>query len=195
MAGMAAISRIVLVLFAWFFVAPICALFYFLVADVALGALGVGGETLNVVLYVLCGVAGLATAFYLVYRLWSKAEHPKRPLDDDYQIVPTGEVRYSQLDITEGLNDNERLTADDWIPTVPLNLSHDDPNSIGLPSPSASEKLVYEIAAEMSSIRESMPCVDDGVYCPICHIANVDRSRLRTPCPRCGLALLSFGWN
>jgi hypothetical protein len=42
---------------------------------------------------------------------------------------------------------------------------------------------VERIAAAMSAIRESVPLDWDGVYCPICHIANVDRGILRTPAP------------
>jgi hypothetical protein len=43
-----------------------------------------------------------------------------------------------------------------------------------------------------NALRELIPSA--GVYCPVCHIANVDLGRLRTPCPQCGRPLLKFGW-
>ena len=65
---------------------------------------------------------------------------------------------------------------------------------MGLPSVHASEEEVYEVASKLSLFRESIPIPNDGVYCPICHIANIDLAKLRTPCPKCGRALLKFGW-
>lgn len=111
--------------------------------------------------------------------------------------VPVTSLRCTQLDITERFNDDKQLGPEDWIETFPMNRGISDPNAHGLPSVSASESLVYEIASAMSSEREAIPLITsgDGVYCPICHIANIDRSRLRAPCPRCGRPLLSFGWD
>ncbi len=111
------------------------------------------------------------------------------------QYLPVSQIQYSQLDITARFGDNDWLKSDEWIATTPLNLGFEDPNSRGLPSTGASDECVYELGAAMSLIRESIPWTDDGVYCPICHIANIDRSRLRTPCPKCGRELLSFGWD
>lgn len=66
---------------------------------------------------------------------------------------------------------------------------------MGLPPVGADADEVYEVAAKLSALRESFPVRDDGVYCPVCHVANVDLGRLQTPCPRCGRPLLKFGWD
>jgi len=104
-------------------------------------------------------------------------------------------ISFSQLDITERFDDNQSLGADDWITTTPLNATIEDPESAGLPSIDADSEQVYQIASTLSELRESMPIPNDGVYCPICHIANVDLGKLRTPCPQCGRGLLKFGWD
>lgn len=102
-------------------------------------------------------------------------------------------LEVSQLDITERFDDNQNLGKDEWISTVPMNSMN--PRLAGLPSPDADSEEVYRVASELSAFRESIPIPDDGVYCPICHIANVDLGKLRTPCPRCGRNLLKFGWT
>ncbi len=107
--------------------------------------------------------------------------------------MPAPEMLYSQLDITDSFGDNLSLKPEEWIRTIPLNTM--TPNGPGLPPVDASEETVYEFASRLSQVRESIPIPNDGVYCPICHIANVDVSKLRTPCPRCGRALLKFGWD
>jgi len=99
----------------------------------------------------------------------------------------------TQLDITERFVDNLRLKPEDWMQTIPLNII--TPNGPGLPPVDPSEETVYEFASRLSQVRESIPIPNDGVYCPICHIANIDISKLRTPCPKCGRALLKFGWD
>jgi hypothetical protein len=104
-------------------------------------------------------------------------------------------ISFSQLDITERFDDNEGLGGDDWITTTPLNATIEDPESAGLPSPDADSEEVYRVASTLSELRESIPISNDGVYCPICHIANVDLGKLRTPCPECGRELLKFGWT
>lgn len=104
-------------------------------------------------------------------------------------------MMYSQTDITEAFGDNTRLGIDDWIVTVPLSASTPNPESMGLPGLGAGDDEIYETAAKLSQVRESFPIPDDGVYCPVCHIANVDLGRLRMPCPRCGRPLLKFGWD
>src|SRR5688500_13194594 len=111
------------------------------------------------------------------------------------QMVPTDQLSYSQLDITESFGDNERLNSDDWISTVPLNSTTPNGPAMGLPAVNASEEEVYQVASKLSQLRESIPIPDDGVYCPICHIANVQLAKLRTPCPKCGRPLLKFGWD
>lgn len=104
-------------------------------------------------------------------------------------------ISFSQLDITERFGDNLSLGRDEWISTTPLNSTIRDPESAGLPPPTADSEEVYRIASRLSALRESIPIPDDGVYCPVCHIANVDLGRLRTPCPKCGRELLKFGWT
>lgn len=104
-------------------------------------------------------------------------------------------ISYSQVDVTEGFGDNERLGPKEWISTSPLNSGTDNPESMGLPPLGADPGEVYRIASELSALRESIPDANDGVYCPICHIANIDLRKLRTPCPQCGRELLKFGWD
>jgi len=111
------------------------------------------------------------------------------------QMLATEAISFSQLDITERFDDNRNLGADDWISTTPLNATIKNPESAGLPLPGADAEAVYRIASKLSALRESIPIPNDGVYCPICHIANVDLGKLRTPCPKCGRALLKFGWD
>ena len=115
----------------------------------------------------------------------------KRPSPD----VAPASISYSQLDITEAFDDNLRLGADDWIATIPVNTSVPDPQAQGLPAVGAGADEVYRIAQSLSILRESFDLPDDGVYCPICHIANTSLARLHTPCPRCKRPLLKFGWT
>ena len=102
---------------------------------------------------------------------------------------------FSQVDVTDRFGDDERLGPDEWITTSPLNATIENPESMGLPSPGADADEVYRVASGLSELRESIPIPNDGVYCPVCHIANVELARLRTPCPQCGRALLKFGWD
>lgn len=111
------------------------------------------------------------------------------------QSIPTDQIGYSQVDITERFGDNERLKPEDWISTVPLNKRTPNPERRGLPSVDASDDQVYEVASKLSRLRESISIPTDGVYCPVCHIANIQLAKLRTPCPKCGRALLKFGWD
>jgi hypothetical protein len=104
-------------------------------------------------------------------------------------------LSFSQLDIAEQFDDNQNLGADEWIATTPLNATVEDPASAGLPSLDSDSAEVYQIASALSELRESLPIPNDGVYCPICHIANVDIEKLRTSCPQCGRELLKFGWD
>lgn len=104
-------------------------------------------------------------------------------------------MMFSQVDVTEAFGDNEQLGPDDWIKTVPLNTSTADPVSMGLPPVGSGADEIHRVASKLSELRESIPIPNDGVYCPVCHIANVDLRRLRTPCPQCGRSLLKFGWD
>lgn len=104
-------------------------------------------------------------------------------------------LEFSQVDTTERFDDNLSLGADDWIATVPINTLVDDGERMGLPAIGATEDQIYSVANRMSRMRESFEVPGDGVYCPICHIANVDIERLRTACAKCGRQLLRFGWD
>lgn len=111
------------------------------------------------------------------------------------QFLPTDEISFSQLDITESFGDNERLKPDEWISTVPLNQTVSNGQSSGLPPTDATDDEIYAVAERMSRIRESILISGDGIYCPVCHIANTQLAKLRTPCPKCGRPLLKFGWE
>jgi hypothetical protein len=104
-------------------------------------------------------------------------------------------ILFSQVDTTERFDDNVGLTSDDWIATIPLNTLIRDPELQGLPAVEADGDVVYQVATKLSRIRESIPIPNDGVYCPTCHIANVDIGKLGTPCPKCSKPLLKFGWD
>ena len=105
------------------------------------------------------------------------------------------QLRYSQVDSTERFGDDERLGPDDWIATIPINSLVMNPVSMGLPAPGSGDADVYQLASRLSILREAFPNRRDGVYCPICHIANVDSGKLGHPCPNCSRMLLNFGWT
>jgi hypothetical protein len=44
----------------------------------------------------------------------------KKKAKPETSTMPSGQISYSQLDITESFGDNERLEPEDWISTVPL---------------------------------------------------------------------------
>ena len=111
------------------------------------------------------------------------------------ETIGSETIGFSQLDITERFNDDEALQADEWISTTALNATISNPESVGLPPPGAGSDEVYRIALRLSQLREAIAIPNDGVYCPICHIANIELAKLRTPCPKCGRGLLKFGWD
>jgi hypothetical protein len=111
------------------------------------------------------------------------------------EMIATDSMSFSQVDSTEQFGDDLSLRPDEWISTTPLNSTIENPESVGLPSPGADSEEVYRLASKLSEIRESIDIPNDGVYCPICHIANIDLGKLRTPCPECGRELLKFGWT
>ena len=102
---------------------------------------------------------------------------------------------FSQVDVTERFGDNLSLGPNDWIRTVPLNIGIKQPESMGLPPVGANDERTYQVADRLSRMRETVSVPSDGVYCPICHIANIQLGLLRTPCPKCGRPLLKFGWD
>lgn len=120
--------------------------------------------------------------------MWPFKKKPK----PEIEMINPDQLHYSQLDITEGPTDNERLGPDDWISTLPLNGATPQPQTSGLPPVDASAEEVYALATTLSQVRESVALPHDGVYCPVCHIANIQLAKLRTPCPRCGRPLLKF---
>jgi len=119
----------------------------------------------------------------------------KRKRSPATTLVDPKKIGYTQADITERFGDNLSLGPDDWIETVPLNVQTEDPESVGLAPANASIEEVYAVASKLSAMREKFNIPDDGVYCPICHIANTSLSQLRQPCPKCGRPLLKFGWD
>lgn len=110
------------------------------------------------------------------------------------QVDPK-EIGFTQLDITETIGAPPGLGADDWIETTPINAQPGAEGMRGLPPLTAGEDEVHAAAVKLSAIREEVGVEGDGVYCPVCHIANVDYSWLREPCPRCRRPLLAFGWT
>lgn len=111
------------------------------------------------------------------------------------QMMAPQQISFSQVDITERFDDHLSLGPDDWIATSPLNAGIPNPEAQGLPAVGASDDETYAAADRLSKLRESIPVPNDGVYCPVCHIANRSLKRLRTPCPKCGRPLLKFGWD
>ena len=111
------------------------------------------------------------------------------------EMMPPGDLLYTVVDITETFGDNLSLGKEDWVTTTPLIKLLGVDNYEGLPSVDASAGEIYAIAVGLSEIREEFQSRTDGVYCPVCHIANVDKEKLRKPCPNCGRELLLFDWN
>ena len=134
------------------------------------------------IIVILLVVAGIVLYFTL-----QKKKEPQK--------IDPQKLRYSQLDITESFGDNLRLKPDEWIATVPLNAKGTNPESMGLPAVNADSETVYAIGVSMSAGREQFLGLNDGVYCPVCHIANIDLKKLHAPCPKCGRKLLKFGWD
>jgi hypothetical protein len=122
-------------------------------------------------------------------------EHGSSALNHKPTTVDPKKLRFSQLDITERFGDQNRLTKEEWISTVALNSQMPDPESRGLPARSASADEIYSIGSKLSAIREQFVGSGEGVYCLVCHVANIDHAKLHTPCPKCGRKLLSFGWD
>ena len=120
---------------------------------------------------------------------------PFKKKKPEVQMVPPQQLSFSQIDITERFGDHLSLGPEDWIEITPLNASIPDPQAQGLPPRGAGDDETYVAAERLSKLRESIPIPHDGVYCPVCHIANVTLARLRTPCPKCSRPLLKFGWD
>jgi hypothetical protein len=98
------------------------------------------------------------------------------------------------LDVPEDFGHHERLGPEQWAPTVPLNASTPFPEERGLPPIGAGIDETYSVGQRLSQLRIAFAAPCDGVYCPICHIANTQLAKLHTPCPQCNRSLLRFGW-
>jgi hypothetical protein len=109
------------------------------------------------------------------------------------EYIDPGELNFTQVDFTEFFDQHLELSPQEWTETAPMNKVLKDLGN--LPPLNATDDEVFRIASELSAIRERFQVHDDGVYCPICHIANVDISNLRKPCPKCARPLLAFGWR
>ncbi len=107
-------------------------------------------------------------------------------------MLPSGEISYTVVDITETFGDNLSLGKEDWVTTTPLIKLLGVDHQKGLPSVDACDGEIYAIAVGLSEIREEFQIATDGVYCPVCHIANVDKEKLRMPCPKCARELRLF---
>ncbi len=120
---------------------------------------------------------------------------PFKKKKERVEKIDPASLNYTQLDITENFGDNISLSIDEWIQTVPINhrLGHD--NGGNLPALTASDHEIYRVALSLSELREQFHVPDDGVYCPVCHIANVDKNKLGKNCPTCERPLLAFGWS
>ncbi len=105
-------------------------------------------------------------------------------------------ISYSQIDVTEFFDQNLTLSKNEWAKTTPITVRLKDMyGKMGLPVQNSTDEQVYQIASKLSLLRALFGNENDGVYCPICHIANIDLNKLHTPCPNCGRKLLKFGWT
>jgi hypothetical protein len=119
---------------------------------------------------------------------------PNRPQPQAPPLTPDN-ISFTQLDIPKDFGVNERLGPEEWAPTVPLNATTPFPGSRGLPPLIAKAEEIHAFARRLSRQRVAIADPSDGVYCPVCHIANTQLSKLHTPCPKCHRALLRFGWD
>lgn len=117
------------------------------------------------------------------------------PDHPEYQQIMDN-LQCSQVDITDKFGDNLSMKPDEWIETHPMNQNGGCSEfHWGLPPIGSSAEKIYEVAKGFSALREQVNIPSDGVYCPVCHIANTQLSKLHAPCPRCERELLKFGWD
>jgi hypothetical protein len=145
----------------------------------------------------LAGVFAFGGVVLSVYRYRAFRAATNRT---DQTVVDLREVSFTQTDVTKSSVNSLSLGPSDWIETTPINASvPEKQRPRGLPPLDATEDQIYRIADCGSRLRESIRRSDqlsgDGVYCPICHMANTQLSLLRKPCPRCGRELLLFDWT
>ncbi len=113
----------------------------------------------------------------------------------EFELSANSVVSYTQTDYMPLLSGSDGLSPDQWVSVHPCNEDDALPESKGLPSLTASDGEVYGVASKLSQIRSSFGVPIDGVYCPVCHIANIQKEKLGEPCPQCGRGLLCFGWD
>ncbi|MEQ1643384.1 MAG: hypothetical protein ABL959_08095 [Pyrinomonadaceae bacterium] len=111
------------------------------------------------------------------------------------EIVDPSTLSYTQVDITREFDQNLSLTNEDWVDTMPINEFLGNDNNGNIPALGAIDHEIYRVALSLSEIREEFHVPGDGVYCPICHLANTDITKLGEACPKCERPLLAFGWN
>ena len=111
------------------------------------------------------------------------------------EMLDPSTLSFSQVDFTEYFDQNQALAPGDWVPTIPINEMLGNDNKGNLPALGSSDHEIYRVALGLSEIREQFQVPDDGVYCPVCHIANVDIANLGKECPKCARPLLAFGWS
>ena len=117
------------------------------------------------------------------------------PFKKKVETVYPSTLNFTQLDMTETCGPPQTAGPDDWVKTSPILASLKKEVVTNLPPLDSLSGVIYERAAELSSIREEFDDLGDGAYCPICHIANVDGDKVAQPCPKCSRPLLAFGWN
>ena len=111
------------------------------------------------------------------------------------EFLDSKELNFTQVDFTDLFDKHLSLSKDEWVETVPMNKVIGHNQGGNLPDFDSSEHEIYRIALGLSEIREAFTIYGDGVYCPICHIANIDIEKLGKNCPKCERPLLAFGWN
>jgi hypothetical protein len=123
------------------------------------------------------------------YRPRSQAQRRLQPANAPSKVRT---ISLGQSDVAESFGANKGLGPDEWTSTVPLNVATPYPEVLGLPQQGAGAEETYQVAKRL---RISIAEPGDGVYCPVCHIANIQLAKLHTPCPKCGRALLRFHWD
>ena len=109
--------------------------------------------------------------------------------------IDPSNVSYTQVDVTEHFEQHLALSMNEWITTIAINKLIGHNNNGNLPDIDANDHEIYRIALSLSEIREKFKIHGDGVYCPVCHIANINIANLGEECPKCSRPLLAFGWS
>jgi hypothetical protein len=116
---------------------------------------------------ILVGIIFLGLVTFLTFKTKKKIER-----------IDLSKVSFTQVDFTESFGDNLKLKPEDWITTIPINSNCPNTESMGLPPLDANSDQVYVIAEYLSLLRGQITGLNDGVYCPICHMANNEIKKL-----------------